>query len=209
MVALVAVVGGPAQAGGSAQAATPAIAVLGDSLSAGYGLEPDESWVALLETRLAEEGYGYRVINASITGDTTAGGLNRLPGLLQRESPRLVIVELGGNDGLRGLPVATMERNLRSMIELSKLAGARVVLAGIQIPPNYGPGYTQQFKRVFEELATDSDVALVDFILDGVALNPELMQLDGIHPNALGQPRILDNVWKVVAPLLEQAEAPE
>lgn len=204
MVALVALAGGSSRWA----AAAPVIAVLGDSLSAGYGLEPDESWVALLETRLADEGYGYRVINASITGDTTAGGLNRLPGVLQRESPQVVIVELGGNDGLRGLPVARMEQNLRGMIELSKSAGARVVLAGIQIPPNYGQGYTQQFKQVFQDLALDAEVVLVDFILDGVALDPELMQLDGIHPNALGQPRILDNVWQAVEPLLEVVEAP-
>lgn len=202
MVVLFLASGSPSWAG----AATPAIAVVGDSLSAGYGLEPDESWVTLLEARLAQEGYGYRVINASITGDTTAGGLNRLPGLLKRESPRLVIVELGGNDGLRGLPVARMQANLRRMIELSKASGARVVLAGIQIPPNYGQRYTQQFKAVFENLAADHDVALVDFILEGVALDPQLMQADGIHPNASAQPRILDNIWATVAPLLETAD---
>jgi acyl-CoA thioesterase-1 len=206
VIALVALANGSSC---QARAAAPAIAVLGDSLSAGYGLEPDESWVTLLDKRLAEEGYGYRVINASITGDTTAGGLNRLPGLLRRESPRLVILELGGNDGLRGLPVPRMKQNLRSMIELSKSAGAQVVLAGIQIPPNYGQGYTHQFKQVFEDLALDPQVVLVEFILEGVALDPELMQLDGIHPNALGQPRILDNVWEAVAPLLEVIEAPQ
>ncbi len=162
--------------------------------------------MALLAERLAEEGYGYRVVNASITGDTTAGGLSRLPGLLERESPSLLIVELGGNDGLRGLPVARMEQNLRHMIEMSASAGTQVVLAGIQIPPNYGQAYTQQFKTVFPTLANDYGVSLIEFILDGVALNPNFMQDDGIHPNALGQPRMLDNVWSVVVPLLEVAE---
>jgi len=188
-------------------APAPVIAILGDSLSAGYGLEANESWVALLEARLANEGYGYRVVNASITGDTTAGGLSRLPGLLARESPSVLIVELGGNDGLRGLPVARMEQNLRRMIELSASAGTRVILAGIQIPPNYGQVYTQQFTRVFPALADAYGVSLVEFILDGVALNPEFMQDDGIHPNALGQPQMLDNIWPVVAPLLEAVEA--
>lgn len=192
---------------GWSRAPEPVIAILGDSLSAGYGLEANESWVALLEARLADEGYGYRVVNASITGDTTAGGLSRLPGLLARESPSVLIVELGGNDGLRGLPVARMEQNLRRMIELSASAGTRVILAGIQIPPNYGQVYTQQFTRVFPALADAYGVSLVEFILDGVALNPEFMQDDGIHPNALGQPQMLDNIWPVVAPLLEAVEA--
>jgi acyl-CoA thioesterase-1 len=189
------------------RAPVPVIAVLGDSLSAGYGLEANESWVALLAARLADEGYGYRVVNASISGDTTAGGLSRLPGLLERESPSVLIVELGGNDGLRGLPVVRMERNLRRMIELSASAGTRVVLAGIQIPPNYGQVYTHQFKTVFPTLADDYGVSLVEFMLDGVALNPAFMQDDGIHPNALGQPQMLDNIWQVVAPLLEAVEA--
>ena len=192
---------------GWSRAPEPVIAVLGDSLSAGFGLEANESWVALLEARLADEGYGYRVVNASITGDTTAGGLSRLPGLLERESPKWLIVELGGNDGLRGLPVARMEQNLRQMIELSAAKGTQVVLAGIQIPPNYGQVYTDQFRTVFPNLAKEYDVALVDFILDGVALNPEFMQDDGIHPNALGQPQMLDNIWEVLAPLLEPANA--
>ena len=147
------------------------------------------------------------MVNASITGDTTAGGLTRLPGVLAREAPEIVILELGGNDGLRGLPIKRMEDNLRRMIELSHDAGAQVVLAGIQIPPNYGQAYTAQFKSVFDTLAQHQDVALVDFILDGVALNPDLMQDDGIHPNAAGQPRILENVWTVMGPLLETAES--
>ena len=188
-------------------ASEPVIAILGDSLSSGYGLEANESWVALLETRLADEGYGYRVVNASITGDTTAGGLSRLPGLLERESPSVLIVELGGNDGLRGLPIARMEQNLRLMIELSAAADTQVILAGIQIPPNYGQVYTQKFKTLFPTLADAYDVSLVEFILDGVALNPEFMQDDGIHPNALGQPQMLDNIWPVVAPLLDAVEA--
>ncbi len=184
------------------RASTPVIAVLGDSLSAGFGLRPGQSWVSLLERRLATEGYGYRVVNASITGDTTSGGLARLPGLLEREAPAVVIVELGGNDGLRGLPVTRMEANLARMIELVQSAGGEVLLAGIQIPPNYGQRYTEAFAAVFPGLAERFGVPLVDFILEGVALDSGLMQADGIHPNAAGQPVILDNVWPALEGLL-------
>lgn len=181
-----------------ANASAPVIAVVGDSLSAGYGVAEEKTWVTLLQRRLAERGYGHRVVNASISGDTTAGGLARLPGLLKRESPTLVIIELGGNDGLRALSIDRMTRNLSEMIEMSLANGADVVLAGMQIPPNYGPRYTQSFKSVYPRLAERYDVGLIDFFLAGVALNEDLMQADGIHPNAEGQPVMLDNAWPVI-----------
>ena len=181
---------------------TETIVVLGDSLSAGFGLEIRESWVSLLQQRLTDEGYGYSVVNASISGDTTAGGLARLPRVLERHRPRIVIVELGGNDGLRGLPVPRLRANLDEMISLAVQAGARVLLTGIQIPPNYGPHYARAFAEVFPTVARERGVPLIDFILKDVALDPDLMQADGIHPNAAGQPVILETVWPVLAELL-------
>jgi acyl-CoA thioesterase-1 len=178
------------------------IVVVGDSLSSGYGLAAEQSWVAMLEDRLQSEGYGYDVVNASIAGDTSAGGLARLPRLLDTHAPELVIIELGGNDGLRGQPVSSLRSNLARMIELSREHGARVVLAGMQIPPNYGQSYTQALARIYPELAREFDVALVPFLLENVALDPALMQQDGIHPNADGQRRLFENVWDVLAGLL-------
>jgi acyl-CoA thioesterase-1 len=178
------------------------IVVVGDSLSSGYGLGQAPSWVALLEERLAKEGYGYEVVNASISGDTSAGGLSRLPRLLETHDPALVILELGGNDGLRGQPVASLRGNLEQMIELAKASGARVLLAGIQIPPNYGQTYTRALAQVYPDLAAAHDVPLLEFLLDGVALNPALMQGDGLHPNAAGQKVIYENVWRILEPLL-------
>jgi acyl-CoA thioesterase-1 len=178
------------------------IVVVGDSLSSGYGFNAEQSWVALLENRLQSEGYVYEVVNASIAGDTSAGGLARLPRLLERHAPDLVVIQLGGNDGLRGLPVASLRSNLARMIELAEGRGAQVLLAGIQMPPNYGPAYTQALAGVYSELAAQHGVALVPFLLEGVALRAELMQGDQMHPNAAGQPLILDNVWQVLAPLL-------
>lgn len=172
--------------------------VLGDSLSAGFGLEPGQGWVELLQDRLESKGYGYRVVNASISGDTTTGGLGRLPRALKVHGPSIVVIELGGNDGLRGTPITVMRENLTKMIRLARDAGARVVLAGIQMPPNYGTRYTQEFAAVYPALAKGEKVALIDFILDGVALEKSLMQADGIHPNAAGQPRILDNAWPAI-----------
>jgi acyl-CoA thioesterase-1 len=186
----------------AARAAEKTIVVLGDSLSSGYGLATEQSWVSLLEQRLAKEGYGYEVVNASIAGDTSAGGLSRLPQLLARHRPAIVILELGGNDGLRGLPVEKLRDNLERMIDLSRAAGARVVLTGIQIPPNYGPGYTKALASVYTSLAKEQSLPLVDFLLEGVALHPELMQRDRIHPNAKGQVVLFDNVWHVLEPLL-------
>jgi acyl-CoA thioesterase-1 len=192
-------------AGQPAQASDPArtLLVVGDSLSAAYGVEPSEGWTSLLQSRLTAEGYGYRVVNASISGDTTTGGLGRLPRALRVHQPALVFIELGGNDGLRGTPVAVIRENLSAMIRLAQEAGARVILAGLQMPPNYGSRYTSDFARIYPELAREFGVGLVDFFLDGVALNRRLMQPDGIHPNADGQARLLDNAWPVLKGELE------
>jgi acyl-CoA thioesterase-1 len=178
------------------------IVVLGDSLSSGYGLPLGQSWVSMLEDRLQAEGYGYEVVNASIAGDTSSGGLARLPSLLDSHAPAIVIIELGGNDGLRGQPVQSLESNLAAIIELTKNSGAQPVLAGMQIPPNYGPRYTAAFSGIYPELARRFGVPLVDFLLEDVALNAELMQPDGIHPNALGSKVMLDNVWAVLTGFL-------
>lgn len=178
------------------------ILVVGDSLSAGYGLEPDESWVALLQDRLTAEGYEHKVVNASISGDTTGGGLRRLPRALEVHRPGIVIIELGGNDGLRGTPVMVIRDNLEKMIEMSRGAGADVVLAGMVMPPNYGDRYTNGFADAYTDLADDYDAGLIPFFMDGVALDPSKMQPDQIHPNAAGQPILLDNVWPVLIEFL-------
>ncbi len=192
-----------------AENATPrTIVVLGDSLSAGYGIGIQQGWVNLLSRRIASEGYGYKVINASVSGETTQGGLARLPRALELHKPAIVIIELGGNDGLRGLPLATSRENLRRTIELARRAQARVLLVGMLIPPNYGQRYAQEFRDMFTTLASSHSVALVPFLLDRVALNPEFMQDDGIHPNALGQPRMLENVWPKLKPLLVAPRKP-
>lgn len=194
-----------------AQAADPAqrtIVVLGDSLSAGYGIKVSQGWVNLLAQRLASEGYGYRVVNASVSGETTQGGLARLPRALTTHKPDIVIVELGGNDGLRGLPLSSSQENLERIIGLARGAKARVLLVGMLIPPNYGPRYADQFRDMFPALARKHSVALVPFLLDQVALKPELMQPDGIHPNETGQPRMLENVWPGLQPLLVAAGKP-
>ncbi len=177
--------------------------MLGDSLSSGYGLGSAPSWVSLLADRLTAQGYEYNVVNASIAGDTTAGGLARLPRLLSSAAPRILILELGGNDGLRGLPVEQMRRNLAAIIESVRSAGAAVVLTGIQIPPNYGPAYTGAFASVYPALAAEYDLHLVEFLMDGVALNDAMMQSDRTHPNAAGQPVMMENVWRVLNPLIE------
>ena len=178
------------------------ILVLGDSLSAAYGMALDESWPSLLQDRLTEDGYAYRVFNSSIVGDTTQGGLSRLARLLDEYQPRVVIIELGGNDGLRGLPLEVTRDNLQSMISQSIGAGARVVLAGIRLPPNYGPAYTEQFSAMFESLAQANPVQFIAFLLEGIALDPALMRDDGIHPTTEAQPLVLDNVWQVLEPVL-------
>lgn len=182
-------------------AEAPRILVLGDSLSAAYGIEVRQGWVSLLEQRLAGK-YPHVVINASVSGETTGGGLARLPALLQQHQPSVVIVELGGNDGLRGYPLNVMQQQMTEIIEKSRAAGATVVLVGMQIPPNYGPRYTNRFRDIYKELAEKFGLPLVQFLLEGVATEAALMQRDGIHPTAEAQEKILDNVWLVLQPLL-------
>ena len=178
------------------------IVILGDSLSAAYGMEVSRAWPSLLQARLDEQGYPYTVFNSSITGDTTQGGLARLPRLLERQQPAVVVIELGGNDGLRGLPLEVTRGNLSEMIELSRAAGAEVIIAEIRIPPNYGPAYTEKFNAIFHELAEQESVDLLPFLLEEVALEPGMMQADGIHPTAAAQPVMLDAVWAVMQPML-------
>ncbi|WP_458525342.1 arylesterase [Onishia taeanensis] len=183
----------------------PTVLMMGDSLSAAYGLErPEDGWVSLMAERLDGEA---RVVNASISGETTAGGATRLPELLRQHSPEIVLLELGANDGLRGLAPGQMRQNLVSMIEASQASGARVVLLGIDIPPNYGDAYRDAFTGVFEELADRYALPLVPFLLEGVALEEGLMQADGLHPTAQAQPVILDNVWPTLSPLIEKMTA--
>ena len=191
-------------ASASAQAEAPVILVFGDSISAGYGLPLEQGWVELLRTRLKAQGYGYQVVNASVSGETTAGGLARLPRALELHHPSIVILELGGNDGLRGLPIAQMRTNLTQMTSSSTAGGAKVLLLGMRMPPNYGPEYTKQFAMVFSDLATEKKISLVPFLLTDIALSPALLQADDIHPNAQGQPILLDNVWPTLKPLLHK-----
>jgi acyl-CoA thioesterase I len=181
------------------------ILVFGDSLSAAYGLRPEQGWVALLAQRLRSQGYGYQVVNASVSGETTEGGLTRLPRALRLHQPVVVILELGANDGLRGLPVAATRDNLARMVQLARGAGARLLLVGIRIPPNYGPRYTQEFAAVFPALANQYHLRLVPFLLEGVALDATRMQQDGLHPNARGEPQVLDTLWPYLQPLLEKS----
>ena len=186
-----------------AWAESPRVLVLGDSLSAAYGIDEEDDWVTLLNERLEREGYPHTVVNASVSGETTEGGLKRLPRLLSEHNPEWVILELGGNDGLRGYPVSDLADNLAAMIQLSREQGAEVVLLGMQIPPNYGPRYTDQFTAVYPQLAQEEDVPLVAFMLEGIATKDELMQRDGIHPNAEAQPKILENVWPMLREVLQ------
>ena len=190
--------------------AAPAIAaagpvlVLGDSLSAAYGISPKEGWVSLLDARLASAKPIRKVVNASISGETSAGGLARLPALLKEHAPGIVVVELGANDGLRGLPLAQVRANLKAILEAVRGAGARAVLVGIELPVNYGPQYRDGLRELYRGLAIEFNVPLVPFLLEGVALDPALMQDDGLHPRAAAEPRVLENVWKVLEPVLAQ-----
>ncbi|KQW76607.1 arylesterase [Methylibium sp. Root1272] len=189
-----------------AQAARRVILVVGDSLSAEYGLQRGSGWVALLEKRLAQEKIAATVVNASISGDTTSGGRSRLPALLAQHQPAVVIIELGGNDALRGLPLAMTERNLAEMARAAKAAGARVLLAGMQVPPNYGRQYNEDFAALFGKVARAEGTALLPFLLKGVGDAPnatELFQPDRIHPKEAAHPIILGNVWPVLRPLLK------
>ncbi|MCP5153837.1 MAG: arylesterase [Ectothiorhodospiraceae bacterium] len=188
-----------------ARASGGPVLVLGDSLSAGYGLRLEEGWVALLEQRLRAAGYPQAVVNASISGDTTKGGASRVGAALERHRPSVVVVELGGNDGLRGISVDETRSNLESIVAAVREAGARVLLVGMQIPPNLGPRYTRAFAAIYPALAEQQGLALVPFFLDGVGGHAELMQDDGLHPTAEAQPRLLDNVWPHLEPLLREA----
>ena len=178
--------------------------VYGDSLSAAYGIAEGDGWVSLLGERLGAEGWPVRVVNGSVSGETTTSGLARLEGVLDYFQPRIVILQLGGNDGLRGLPISLMRANLVEMIESIREEGALVLLAGIRIPPNYGPRYTEPFFATFGDLAELYDLPLVPFLIDGIPQQPGLMQGDGIHPRAEAQPLILDNVWPVLEPMLRE-----
>ncbi len=183
----------------AANPADPVILVFGDSLSAEYGLRRGSGWVGILQERLRREGLAHRIMNASISGETTAGGLARLPAALGKQRPMLVILQLGANDGLRGLSIAQTRRNLQSMIELITGAGAAVVLVGMRIPPNYGADYTRQFDGLFADIARTRNLPLVPFLLEGIADNPQMFQADTIHPNEKAQSRLFDNVWPVLA----------
>ena len=178
------------------------ILVFGDSLSAAYGIAAKRGWVALLAERLQREQLDYNVVNASISGETTAGGVSRLPRALAQHKPAVVILALGANDGLRGLPVAEMKKNLAAMIRMSQKAGAKVLLVGMRVPPNYGPEYTQDFAAAFAELARARNTALAPFLLEGVAEDLRLFLPDRIHPTESAQPLLLENVWKALQPLL-------
>lgn len=178
------------------------IVVMGDSISAAYGIALDAGWVHLLSEKIAAEYKAYRVINASVSGETTGGGLTRLPAVLAMHRPEVVILELGGNDGLRGYPVATIKDNLKKMLALCEVAGARTLLVPMRIPPNYGPAYTTAFFDVFTAISRQTVVPLSIFFLEGVAGNPALMQADGIHPNAKAQPVLLANIWPALRQLL-------
>jgi acyl-CoA thioesterase-1 len=188
----------------SAVASARTILVFGDSLSAAYGIPPEQGWVALLTQRLKAQGYGYQIVNASVSGETSSGGRERLPRALQLHQPTIVVLELGGNDGLRGLPLEELRANLAAMVQLAQAAGAQVLLVGMRIPPNYGPRYTDGFARVFPDVASQYHVPLVPFMLQNVALDPQRMQQDGVHPNARGEPPVLETIWPQLLPLLKK-----
>ena len=183
----------------------PTVLVFGDSLSAGYGIDIDNSWTALLQDRLEELGYEHRVVNASISGETTEGGAARIETALSTFTPDLIILELGGNDGLRGFPPERMRMNLEKIIKSSKDSGASVVLLGIRIPTNYGPRYTAAFEAVYRQVAADLGIEWIEFFMEGVAMNDELLQADRIHPNTEAQPILLENAWPIISATLDDA----
>ncbi|MGB5331442.1 MAG: arylesterase [Woeseiaceae bacterium] len=182
---------------------SPTVLVFGDSLSAGFGIDVDQSWTALLQSRLEKLGYEHRVVNASISGETTEGGAARIETALRTFSPDLIILELGGNDGLRGFPPERMKDNLTKIIERSKASGASVVLLGIRIPTNYGPRYTAAFEAVYRQVANELNIKWIEFFMEGVAMNDELLQADRIHPNSEAQPILLDNAWPIISATLD------
>ncbi|WZB60623.1 arylesterase [Achromobacter xylosoxidans] len=194
---------GHAQTAPSAQGSAPrAVLVLGDSLSAEYGIKRGTGWVPLLSERISQQYPKYKVVNASISGDTTSGGVARLPALLRQHAPTVVVLELGSNDALRGLSLTMTEQNLRNMAQAARQADADVVIVGMQIPPNYGRDYTQRFAQLFPTVAKDEKARLVPFLMEGIATNRAMFQADGIHPNEDAQPQLLDNVWPALRPLL-------
>jgi len=182
---------------------SPTVLIFGDSLSAGYGIDVDQSWAALLQQRLEEQGYEHRVVNASISGETTEGGAARIDSAIGTFSPDLIILELGGNDGLRGFPPARIKGNLETIARRARDSGASVVLLGIRIPTNYGARYTQAFEAVYAEVATELGIKWIEFFMDGVALNDELLQEDRIHPNLEAQAILLDNAWPIIRDTLD------
>ncbi|MCP1572279.1 acyl-CoA thioesterase-1 [Herbaspirillum rubrisubalbicans] len=186
----------------SAYSAPKNLLVLGDSLSAEYGLQRGSGWTTLLQQRLQQDKSGFQVVNASISGDTTIGGRNRLPALMTQHKPAVLVIELGANDALRGLPLKTSQDNLQAMIDLAREQKAKVLLVGMQIPPNYGPDYTRRFAAMYQDLAKANKLALVPFFFEGIAADLSQFQADRIHPNEQAQPRLLDNVWPYLKPLL-------
>ncbi len=200
LFATLAVVRSPALA----QTGAPVILIVGDSVSAGYGLSGGQGWVAALNARLKDEGYRYRVVNGSISGDTTAGGRARLPALLAQHAPAVVVIELGGNDALRGGRISTTRGNLDAMVTAAQAAGARVLLVGMQLPPNYGPGYVREFGEVFVSVAQARKVPLVPYFFAGFGDDLAFFQSDRIHPTAEAQPKLLANVWPELQPLLKK-----
>lgn len=179
------------------------ILVYGDSLSAAYGIPKQQGWVALLQKKLQSEHYRYEVVNASISGETTSGGVSRIASALKQTKPKVIILALGANDGLRGLPITEMTKNLNNIITQSKKTGAKVLLVGMKIPPNYGPKYTESFSQSYRQLSSHHKIPLVPFMLDNVAVKSNLIQEDGLHPNILGQPIILQNIWPKLKLLLK------
>ena len=185
-------------------AESPTVLIFGDSLSAGFGIDVDQSWGALLQKRLEEQGYEHRVVNASISGETTAGGATQIESAIEDFAPELIILELGGNDGLRGFPPSRIKENLKAIAARARASGAEVVLLGIRIPTNYGTRYTQAFEAVYAEVAAELDIPWIEFFMEGVALNDELLLDDRIHPNAKAQPILLDNAWPIIRATLDK-----
>jgi acyl-CoA thioesterase-1 len=208
MGVLLALLLAPAMPAARAQQPLPVILVFGDSLSAGYGIRVEQGWVSLLARKIPQSGYGFRVINASISGETTGGGLGRLPHALELQQPRILILELGANDGLRGLPLDDTRDNLEKMIALARSHAITVLLLGMRLPPNYGERYTSGFESMYRTLAQTHQLTFVPFLLEPVALNPALMQGDGLHPTEAAQPLLLDIVWPKLEPLLRAAALP-
>jgi len=190
-------------ASAASAAESPTILIFGDSLSAGFGLDVDRSWGALLQQRLEEQGYEHRVVNASISGETTEGGVTQIGAAIEEFSPELIILELGGNDGLRGFPPALIKSNLTAIAKRARDSGAEVVLLGIRIPTNYGARYTEAFEAVYRDVANELGIRWIEFFMEGVALNDELLQEDRIHPNEKAQPILLDNAWPVIRATLD------